>query len=114
MHTYICVCVCVLAYIYLCVCVHMHTYICVCVCVCVCVCARILICVCSVLGAVLVVTEKLGNLLEDNAGHILHLLLGVAATCAACLQHRDLLKPSAAVTLKSVRQMAINRLIKVS
>ena len=71
-------------------------------------------CVCSVLGAVLVVTEKLGNLLEDNAGHILHLLLGVAATCAACLQHRDLLKPSAAITLKSVRQMAINRLIRVS
>ena len=97
-----CVCVCVHAYIYLCVCV--------------CVFARIHMsgCVCSVLGAVLVVTEKLGNLLEDNAGHILHLLLGVAATCAACLQHRDLLKPSAAITLKSVRQMAINRLIRVS
>ena len=87
---------------YVCVCVSVCIYMCVCV------------CACSVLGAVLVVTEKLGNLLEDNAGRILHLLLGVAATSAACLQHRDLLKPSAAVMLKSVRQMAFNRLIKVS
>ncbi|KAK7107774.1 small subunit processome component 20 homolog [Littorina saxatilis] len=66
----------------------------------------------GVLGAVLVVTEKLGNLLEDNARSILHLLLGVAATCAACLKQRDVIKPSAASTLKSVRQMAFNRLIQ--
>ena len=71
------------------------------------------LCVCSVLGAVLVVTEKLGHLLEDNATRVLHLLLGVAATCAACTLHRPLLRPAPAATLKAVRHMAFTRLIKV-
>jgi hypothetical protein len=67
----------------------------------------------SVLGAVTVVTDKLGNLLEENAHPILHLLLGVTATCTACLQQREILKPSATTTLKSVRQMVFSRLIQV-
>ncbi|KAL8599182.1 hypothetical protein ACOMHN_007898 [Nucella lapillus] len=66
----------------------------------------------GVLGAVLVVTEKLGSLLHENARSILHLLMGVAATCAGCLRHRENIKASAATMLKSVRQMAFHRLIQ--
>ncbi|XP_076467049.1 small subunit processome component 20 homolog [Babylonia areolata] len=67
----------------------------------------------GVLGAVLVVTEKLGSLLHDNnARSVLHLMLGVAATCAACLRQRETIKASAAAMLKSVRQMVFNKLIQ--
>ncbi|KAK7480717.1 hypothetical protein BaRGS_00028085, partial [Batillaria attramentaria] len=66
----------------------------------------------GVLGAVVVVTEKLGHLLASNARSILHLLLGVAATCNACLKRREEVRPAAVTQLKSVRLMAITRLIQ--
>ena len=68
---------------------------------------------CRVIGVVQVVMDKLGSLLHGNASSILHVLLGVTATCAGCLQHRAVIKQSAASILKSVRQMAFSRLMQV-
>lgn len=67
-----------------------------------------------VLGAVVVVTEKLGHLLENNARWVLHVLLAVAATCVTCLRDKGAIKPAAVAQLKSVRQMAVTRLIQVN
>lgn len=66
------------------------------------------------LGAVSIVMDKLGHLLEDNARWVLHLLLAIGAMCASCLKERHLVRPSVITQLKSVRQLIFIRLIQVS
>ncbi|XP_025097744.1 small subunit processome component 20 homolog [Pomacea canaliculata] len=66
----------------------------------------------GVLGAVSIVMDKLGHLLEDNARWVLHLLLAIGAMCASCLKERHLVRPSIITQLKSVRQLIFIRLIQ--
>ncbi|XP_021355382.1 small subunit processome component 20 homolog [Mizuhopecten yessoensis] len=57
--------------------------------------------------------KKLGHLLDDYLPSLIKILVGLMATCVACLEHRDNITPFSLSMLKTLRQMATTRFIEL-
>lgn len=57
--------------------------------------------------------KKLGHLMDDYLPSIIEILVGLMATCIACLEQRDKITPFSLSILKTLRQMATNRFIEI-
>ncbi|XP_060070430.1 small subunit processome component 20 homolog [Ylistrum balloti] len=57
--------------------------------------------------------QKLGHLIDDYLPSIIKILVGLMATCVACLEQRDNITPFSLSTLKTLRQMATSRFIEI-
>lgn len=57
--------------------------------------------------------KKLGHLMDDYLPSIIKILVGLMATCIACLEQRDKITPFSLSILKTLRQMATNRFIEI-
>lgn len=57
--------------------------------------------------------KKLGHLMDDYLPSVIKILVGLMATCIACLEQRDKITPFSLSILKTLRQMATNRFIEI-
>ena len=69
---------------------------------------------CSTFHTVDMVVKKLGHMLTDYLPSLLKILLGLTATCVACLENRNQIARPAVNVLKSLRQTATARITQVN
>ncbi|XP_033739688.1 small subunit processome component 20 homolog isoform X2 [Pecten maximus] len=57
--------------------------------------------------------KKLGHLIDNYLPSVIKILVGLMATCVACLEQRDNITPFSLSILKTLRQMATARFIEI-
>ncbi|XP_041354948.1 small subunit processome component 20 homolog [Gigantopelta aegis] len=65
----------------------------------------------GILNTMAVITNKLGHMIESYLPSLLRIIVGLASTCALCLEKREEVKSSAVISLKIVRRLASARII---
>lgn len=66
------------------------------------------------LNTVDMIVKKLGHLIEGYLPSLESILLGLTATCVACLERREEITPGALKPLKNLRQLCIAQIQQVS
>lgn len=65
------------------------------------------------LNTVDMIVKKLGHLIEGYLPSLHCVLLGLTATCVACLEKREQVSPGALKSLKNVRQICVTQILQV-